>query len=157
MDLPEGSFSHSPLHPEDVEVGKYTAIADGCIFHGSDNHISAIDPKVVANNLDTTGHSKGKIIIGNDVWIGQGVRVLSGACIGDGAIIGAGAVVSGMVEPYAIEVGNPNRVAKFRFGNKQIAALLKIAWWDWPEEKISQAKAGGDFNDIEQFILKYGT
>jgi len=49
--------------------------------------------------------SKGKIIIGDHVWIGDGARVLAGTTIGEGAIIAAGARVSGNVEPYSIYFG----------------------------------------------------
>jgi maltose O-acetyltransferase len=48
------------------------------------------------------------------VWIGARVIVLPGVTIGKGAIIGAGAVVTKDVPAYAICVGNPARVIRFR-------------------------------------------
>ena len=53
--------------------------------------------------------SKGGIRIGADAWIGANSVVLDGADIGQGAIIGAGSVVSGVIEPYRINVGTPLR------------------------------------------------
>lgn len=154
MTLPEGSYSHTELNDSEVEVGKYTGIAANCRFHGADNHITVIDRKQVANNLNTQGHSKGKIKIGNDVWIGEGVRILSGITIGDGAIIGAGAVVGRNINPYAIAVGNPI-VFQYRFDPVDVDKLLKIAWWNWDREKIMQVQRDGDFNDIEVFLSKH--
>jgi virginiamycin A acetyltransferase len=78
----------------------------------------------------------GKITIGNDVWIGTNVTILPNINIGNGAIIGAGAVVTKDVPDYAIVVGVPARVMRYRFKPEEIAALNRIQWWDWPDEKI---------------------
>ena len=68
--------------------------------------------------------------IGNDVWIGDNVFIKSGVKIGDGAVVGAGAVVTKDVPPYAVVVGVPARVIKYRFDEKTIAELLELKWWD---------------------------
>lgn len=54
------------------------------------------------------------ITIGNDVWIGAGAKVLAGVTIGDGAVIGANAVVTKDIPDFAIAVGCPAKVVKFR-------------------------------------------
>ena len=72
--------------------------------------------------------------IGNDVWIADGAKILKKANIGDGACVGAGAVVTKDVPPYAIVAGVPARIIKYRFSEKIIEELLKIRWWDWPED-----------------------
>lgn len=54
------------------------------------------------------------VYIGNDVWIGSRVTILPGVKIGNGTIIGAGAVVSNDVPDYAVVVGNPARVVRYR-------------------------------------------
>ena len=53
--------------------------------------------------------SKGGIRINADVWIGANSVILDGTDIGEGAIIGAGSIVSGIIQPYSINVGNPLR------------------------------------------------
>ncbi len=94
-----------------------------------------------------------RITIGNDVFIGANVTILDGVTIGDGAIIGAGAVVSKDIPPYAIAVGCPIRIIRYRFTPEQIEALLKIKWWDFDEEHLSDVEK--HFYDIDKFIYKY--
>ena len=77
-------------------------------------------------------------VIGNDVWIGAGAVILRGVKIGDGAVIGANATVTKEVPPYAIVVGNPASVIKYRFEQKCINKLLDIKWWDLSDEDIRE-------------------
>ena len=56
----------------------------------------------------------GEVEIGDDVWIGAGAKILMGAKIGRGAVVGANAVVRGEIPDYAIAVGSPARVVKYR-------------------------------------------
>lgn len=93
---------------------------------------------------------KYRIIIGNDVWIGEAAIIMSGVTVGDGAIIAAGAVVTKDVPPYAIVGGVPAKIIRYRFGQDQIDALLKIKWWDWPQEKIE--RLADTFDNAESFI-----
>ncbi|KAB8155167.1 chloramphenicol acetyltransferase [Kordia sp. TARA_039_SRF] len=81
---------------------------------------------------------KGNTIIGNDVWIGHGATIMPGVQIGDGAIIATKAVVTKNVEPYTIVGGNPAKSIKKRFSEDTIRKLLKLKWWDWDIEKITQ-------------------
>ena len=78
-----------------------------------------------------------RIIIGNDVFIGANVTVIDGVSIGDGAVIGAGAVVSKDIPPYAIAVGCPIQIIKYRFGDKTISKLLQIKWWDFGKRNVT--------------------
>jgi virginiamycin A acetyltransferase len=81
--------------------------------------------------------------IGNDVWIGANAVVLPEVSrIGDGAVIGAGAVVNRDVPPYAVVLGNPGRVVKYRFPPEVIARLLEEKWWE---------KDLDDLGDITEF------
>jgi len=79
-----------------------------------------------------------KIVIGNDVWIGENSTVMGGVTIGDGAIIASKAVVTKDVPPYAIVGGIPAKIIKYRFEEQVINKLLEIKWWDLPEEKIEE-------------------
>jgi virginiamycin A acetyltransferase len=78
------------------------------------------------------------IEIGNDVvFIGMNVTILDGVKIGDGAVIGAGAVVSKDIPPYAVAVGCPIRITKYRHSPDVIEKLLKVK------------------DDAEGFVKKY--
>lgn len=90
------------------------------------------------------------ITIGNDVFIGANVTILDGITIGDGAVIGAGAVVSQDIPPYAVAVGCPIRIIKYRFQEEQISALQKIKWWEYDEEKLREVEQY--FFDVDGFI-----
>lgn len=56
--------------------------------------------------------SKGEIIIGKNVWIGDKVTILANVKIGDGAIIGANSVVTHDVPEYSVVAGVPARIVK---------------------------------------------
>ena len=92
-------------------------------------------------------------LIGNDVFIGANVTVLDGVTIGDGAVIGAGAVVSKDIPPYAIAVGSPIRIMRYRMTDEQIAALQRIQWWNWEDDRLQEVEKM--FVDIDGFIARY--
>ena len=57
--------------------------------------------------------SKGEVVIGNNVWIGDKVAILAGTHIGDGAIIAANAVVTKDVPAHAVVGGVPAKIIKY--------------------------------------------
>lgn len=93
------------------------------------------------------------ITIGNDVFIGMNVCILDGVSIGNGAVIGAGAVLNKDIPPYAIAVGVPARVVKYRFAPDIIEKLQEIEWWNWDDDKLQNIEKM--FFDVEGFIKKY--
>lgn len=95
-----------------------------------------------------------RITIGNDVWFGENVIVTNGANIGNGVIAGAGAVITKDVPDYAVVVGVPARIIRYRYTPEQIEKLNKIAWWDWPDEVIRE-RYDDFYLDIEEFLEKY--
>jgi len=96
-----------------------------------------------------------RVSLGNDVWIGHGAVVLAGVTLGNGAAIGAGAVVSHDVPPFAIAVGVPAKLLRFRFPPEIVEILERIAWWNWPREQLAAGLA--DFRSLsaEAFCRKY--
>lgn len=81
-----------------------------------------------------------EIEIGSDVWIGCNVTILRGCKIGDGAIIGANALVNKTVPPFAIVVGVPARIVRYRFDQKKIQQLQTMKWWEWDIDDIRKNK-----------------
>lgn len=91
-----------------------------------------------AAQIKDFGGSKGDVIIGNDVWLCTDCIILSGVTIGHGAVVACGTVVTRDIEPYSIVAGNPARHIRWRFEAAQREALLRLKWWDWPEQEIRQ-------------------
>jgi phosphonate metabolism protein (transferase hexapeptide repeat family) len=96
-----------------------------------------------------------RCVMGNDVWIGHGAIILPGVKLGNGAAIGAGTVVTKDVPPFAIVVGNPGRILRYRFTPEIIAALERIAWWDWPHEALGTGMADFRHMSADDFCRKY--
>lgn len=131
-------------------IGDYCSIAeDVSILLGGNHHPEWLTTYPFSSNafneewpeaseIHGQPYSKGPVTIGNDVWIGYGATILSGVTIGHGAIIAAKAVVVKDVPPYAIVGGNPAKVVKMRFPEKDVERLLSLQWWNWTEEKIHQ-------------------
>ena len=90
------------------------------------------------------------IFIGNDVFIGANVTILDGVTIGDGAVIGAGAVVSKDIPPYAIAMGCPIQVIRYRFNPEIIERLLVAKWWDQDESTFKKVEA--QFLNVTEFL-----
>ncbi|NLZ49867.1 MAG: hypothetical protein GX895_14010 [Clostridiales bacterium] len=92
--------------------------------------------------------------MGNDVWLGRNVTITNGANIGNGVIAGAGAVITKDVPDYAIVVGAPAKIVRYRYNPEQIEALNRICWWDWSDEQIRE-RYDDFFLPIDDFIAKY--
>ena len=125
-----------------AKVGKFCSIARNVDIGGFDHDYHKVTTmplfrmrQMLFNEKPTTSHNE-YCIIGNDVWIAAGAQILHKVTVGDGAVIGGGAVVTKDIPPYAIAVGVPARVIKYRFDDATISALLEIKWWDWPEEAL---------------------
>jgi len=52
------------------------------------------------------------VVIGDNVWIGEGAKILKGVTIGENSVIGAGSVVVKDIPSNVIAAGNPCKVIK---------------------------------------------
>jgi acetyltransferase-like isoleucine patch superfamily enzyme len=128
-----------------LQIGKYCSIAGG-VSIALDNHRADTMTTYPFKGLrkywehvpaDVEDHaSKGDVVIGNDVWIAADAFIGSGVTIGDGAILGAKTIVTSDVPAYAVVVGNPGRIIRYRFDPEIIAELQRLAWWDLPDESV---------------------
>jgi virginiamycin A acetyltransferase len=161
-------YSYNFKVDENVIIGKYCTFGPEVMFFPSMIHLPTTDfqHKVISTypllseiqrkekmNLPKGAWKEG-IVIGNDVWIGARAIILAGVQIGDGAVIGAGAVVTQDVPAYAISGGVPAKIIRKRFSQQQIDSLLKIAWWNWSDEKVTQ-NIDDFFSDVASFIQKH--
>lgn len=97
------------------------------------------------------------VVLEHDVWLGHGAVVLPGITIGTGAAVGAGAIVTRDVAPFTIVVGNPARLLRPRFAPDIIDALTRIAWWNWPHDRLRLAMADIRRFDAGAFCAKYNS
>lgn len=168
---------YSPYHISNSEIGDYTYIAQNShISISKIGKFCSIGPNLLCgwgihptngistspmfystmkqNGMTLSAENKIEerkgITIGNDVFIGANVTILDGVTIEDGAVIGAGAVVSKDIPPYAVAVGCPIRVIRYRFDEKTRDKLLDIKWWNFSDEKLQQIEQN-EF-DVEKFI-----
>ena len=88
------------------------------------------------------------VSIGSDVWIGANVVVLDGVKIGHGSIIGANSVVTKNVEPYSIIGGVPAKLIRKRFSEEEIEFLLKLQWWNKPQDFFTKPEVVKLFSNI---------
>jgi len=95
-----------------------------------------------------------KVVIGHDVWLGHNVVVRAGVSIGHGAVVGSSSVVTKDIPPYAIAVGNPARVIKYRFEPDVIEKLLEIQWWDWPYDTHKERLP--HLMDMDRLLADFG-
>jgi phosphonate metabolism protein (transferase hexapeptide repeat family) len=93
--------------------------------------------------------------IGHDAWIGHGAVVMPGRRIGIGAVVGSGTIVTKDVPDYAICVGNPGRILRFRFAEAVRQSLLRIAWWEWSHEALGAALTDFRTLPVEAFCRKH--
>ena len=93
---------------------------------------------------------KHSIIVGNDVYIGNGATIIGPVSIGDGAVIAANATVTKDVPPYTIVGGVPAHIIRKRFNDDEIEYLKKIEWWN---KDLNWIKEHADkFIDISEFM-----
>jgi virginiamycin A acetyltransferase len=80
-----------------------------------------------------------RLTIGHDVCFYHNAVILpSVKRIGDGAVIGAGAVVTKDVPDFAVVVGNPARVMKYRFSAQTRRKIKASRWWDKSVEELRE-------------------
>jgi virginiamycin A acetyltransferase len=140
---------HFPFIGDKLIIGKFCAIARGAkfIMNGANHKLSGVSTypfQIFANGWEKVMPGagdlpyKGDTVVGNDVWIGYEALIMPGVRVGNGAIISSRSVVVADVPAYTIVGGNPAKPIKARFEPDVVAALERIAWWDWPAEKITR-------------------
>ena len=157
------SFAQNYLHPG-IRIGRYCSLASGLEVMAAEHPIARFTTSPITYLPRWIEHAKTHFskdwhveafaeslpapVVGNDVWIGQGVLLKGGITIGDGACIAARAVVTKDVPPYAIVGGVPARIIRYRFSERQIARLLAARWWRYSYADLPQEH----WSDIERWL-----
>ena len=139
-----GSYNHfgNRVMLMNARVGNYCSIGPevkvGQMDH--DLHCVSTSTKIFGPAHGITDHPgfREPAVIDHDVWLGANVVVRQGVHIGTGAVVGAGSVVTSDIPPYAIAVGAPAKVIKYRFPESTISMLLKSKWWELDHKEAVQ-------------------
>lgn len=109
-----GRVSFDTIHPEDINIGKGSVIADGTIM---------VTHFMDVFNLKEFAYSRGQIKIGRNCYIGSNTIFSKPVTIGDGVIVGAGSVVNKDIPPYEVWAGVPAKCICKRY--KDVSELPK--------------------------------
>lgn len=143
-----------------ANIGKFCSIAGNVIIGAAEHPTTWVSTSPVFENVKNSGTSVKFAIeklppvkittIGNDVWIGASAMIKQGVTVGNGAVIGAMAMVTKDVPPYAIVVGIPARIIRYRFDEATIKELEETKWWELSEEDLR--KIGKYVKEPRKFI-----
>ncbi|TGV38550.1 MAG: CatB-related O-acetyltransferase [Mesorhizobium sp.] len=152
----------APHEKSPLRIGSFCSVGPDVLFVCAGEHridtattypLRIVDARI-RNGAET--FSKGPTTVGNDVWFGARCIILSGVTIGNGAVIGAGSIVTRDIPPYAVAVGNPARVIRYRFSPEIIERLQSLAWWNWSDDLIRERVALLTAMDVERFLNALG-
>lgn len=148
-DIEIGAYSFGAFDrwriPPGTRIGRYCSIAGSAQIVSANHPMGSLSthPLFYLKSGGLVGadqvHSA-PTVVEDDVWLGHNC-IITPKCrrIGRGAVIGAGAVVARDVPPYAIMVGTPARVARYRFAPELIAAIEATRWWELDRDQIAAA------------------
>ena len=129
-------------HIGSCSIGSFVACGGRLVVRSS-NHYTCYanmqdwaQKKIINSELPVSGKVKERVEIKSASWIGDSVIILPGGSVGFGAVVGAGSIVTRPIPDFAVAVGCPARVIKYRFPSHCIQFFLETRWWDWPSSKI---------------------
>jgi acetyltransferase-like isoleucine patch superfamily enzyme len=130
-----GCFSIRNI-PAGTVIGRYCSFARDIYISRGNHPLSnkSTHPffyHPIFGHVDKLLITRTKLIIENDVWIGQNAIILASVNkIENSAVIAAGAVVTKNVPPFAVVAGNPAKIIKYRFSRQVIDQITQSAWWE---------------------------
>lgn len=137
---------------DQLHIGDYVCIGAQAVILMGGNHTHRMDwfslypfEQVIADAYVGKGDTR----IQDGAWIGMRAMIMPGVEIGEGAVIASGAIVTKDVEPYTIVGGNPAVTVRKRFDEANIARLLELGLYRWPEEKLTALRALICADDVE--------
>ena len=140
-----GCWNNSAMWWSNIVIGNYCSFARDVSLFPCDHPMNLFTTHPITYDTYTSGAKEKRqfgdipsITIGHGVWFGQNSVVLSGCKkIGNGAVIGAGSVVTHDVPPYAIVVGNPAKILRYRLTSEQIELVEASQWWLLDKEELN--------------------
>lgn len=136
-----GSYNHfaNRVMLMNARVGNYCSIGPEVKIGQMDHDINCVSTSTwifgPSHGISQKTGFDDPAVIDHDVWLGANVVVKQGVHIGTGAVVGAGSVVTKDIPPYAIAVGSPAKVIRYRFPENTINMLLESNWWELDPKK----------------------
>jgi acetyltransferase-like isoleucine patch superfamily enzyme len=101
-----------------IDVGEEVAIGEGVII-GANSVLAGVEWRYESSAQTLLEQQRedrelGRIVIEDDVFIGDACVLCQGAVLRRGCVIGPNSLVDGEVEPYSINVGSPARRSGYR-------------------------------------------
>ena len=144
-----------PVLLRNTNVESYVHIGPYCIINNAEiGSYSSIAPQVQIGGMEhpywdtststyLSNEAKQEFThIGHDVWIGASAIIKAGVKIGNGAVVGANSFVNKDIPPYAIVVGTPAKLLKYRFSEDVIANLEATRYWEHRPSKAHEILSG---------------
>lgn len=116
---PNIKIGNNVIFNTDIHIGciNFIEIGDNCLFASriyiTDHHHG--EPTTEMLKLEPKDRpliSKGPVIIGKNVWVGEGVAIMPNVIIGENSIIATNAVVTKDVPPNCVAAGIPAKVIR---------------------------------------------
>lgn len=112
------------------------------------DRVTISDARILLHDASTKrfiGYSRvGRVIIGNDVFIGADAIILPGITIGSNVIIGAGTVVTRNIPSNSVVAGNPGKVISstkaFIEKNRSKLEIGPVFNTYWPHKTIEEKR-----------------
>jgi acetyltransferase-like isoleucine patch superfamily enzyme len=136
-----GAYSYGPCFKPGsfgagTKIGRYVSIAPGVKAYQANHPLDRLSTHGFFFNSELgyvreTNVPFTQLTIEHDAWIGDSVTITP-SCrrIGLGAVVGAGSIVTKDVPDFAVVVGNPARLIKFRFTPEMQEVIRNSKWWE---------------------------
>lgn len=132
-----GNYSYIGMNCKitSASIGNYCSIADNVTIGPGEHDLSKISTSAAFYSNPYNELTQKNTIIESDVWIGVNSTIKRGVTLQKGSVVGAHSFVTNDVPPYAIVVGSPAKILRYRFPSEIITLLISSNWTDCPLEK----------------------
>lgn len=119
-------------------IWNYCSIANNVLIGGGEHDINRISLNSMFYDSPRETLTKWDVIIWNDVWIWNWVTIRRWVKIGNWAVIWANSFINKNIPPYAIAVGSPAKIIKYRFDDDKIKKIEESQWRNYEPNEAKE-------------------
>jgi virginiamycin A acetyltransferase len=116
-------------------IGRYNSIANNVNIGHGEHPTDRGSTSLFMIDVSYEELTRLDCIITHDVWIGSAATIRRGVTLGIGCVVGANSFVNKDVPPFAVVVGVPAKILKFRFPQEKIDLILQSRWWEHDQQE----------------------